>query len=153
MNKGFYWLAAIVVVGLIFAGLSLNKETPATTDSVGETESTQPKEDSPPEAANEATEEPTAPKPATHEVSYNGSSFSSSNLTINAGDTVRFTNSSSSLMWVASDPHPTHTNFASFDSNQGVGQGQTYNFTFAKAGTFGFHNHLNSSHTGTITVK
>jgi plastocyanin len=56
-------------------------------------------------------------------------------------------------MWVASDPHPIHTDYSAFDAKQGIAPGDTYSFTFTKTGNWGFHNHLNPSATGTITVQ
>lgn len=50
----------------------------------------------------------TAPMSAT--VTYNGSSFSPSSVTIARGGTVTFT-STGPTMWVASAPHPTHEGY------------------------------------------
>lgn len=95
--------------------------------------------------------------------------FSPAIVTINVGDTVRFTNNSSSGMWVGSDDHPTHTDYdgtatrdhcqdgqptnGTFDACRATGNGETWDFTFTKAGTFGYHNHVGSSRIGTIIVK
>lgn len=56
-------------------------------------------------------------------------------------------------MWVASDPHPTHTGLSGFDSGRGYGEGENYSFTFNEPGNWGFHNHLNSGDTGKIIVN
>lgn len=87
------------------------------------------------------------------EIVYTDDGFDTSGIgTIQVGDTVRFINNSSGSMWVASDEHPTHTIYPEFDQNSSVGSGGTYDFTFERAGTWGFHNHVRSSHTGSITV-
>jgi hypothetical protein len=52
-------------------------------------------------------------------------------------------------MHVASDPHPTHTNYPAFNSGGSV---SSWTFTFTLAGSWGYHNHQNSGHTGTIVV-
>ena len=72
--------------------------------------------------------------------------------TVKVGTTVTFVNESSRQMWVASDPHPTHVNLPGFDQLTGVEKGGTYEYTFAKVGTWGFHNHLNPSAKGTVIV-
>ena len=87
------------------------------------------------------------------EVVFDGSSFSPSPLNINVNDWVFFKNASDSDLWVASDPHHSHTGYAGFDSKKIIAKGATYKFEFTKAGTFGYHNDLNPSQTGSITVK
>ena len=69
-------------------------------------------------------------------------------------------------MWIGSNVHPTHTDYdgtsrtthcapgysgpAPFDQ---CGTGTTYSFTFTKAGTYQYHNHVASQNTGTVVVK
>ena len=86
-------------------------------------------------------------------VSYTSSGFSPSTLTINAGDTVVFTNDTNIQMWVASNPHPIHTDLSEFDNRRGVSNGETYKFTFETPGEYFYHNHMNFSDGGTIIVK
>lgn len=96
-------------------------------------------------------------------VTYNGSSFSPQEVTIKRGGTVKWVNASSGTMWVASAQHPTHIVYSgtartehcpdasntSFD--QCVGGGD-YSFTFAKAGTWGYHDHLKATAFGRVVV-
>lgn len=92
-------------------------------------------------------------QPAAATVTYTASGFSPRSVTVKSGSTVAFKNESSGELWVASDPHPIHTGLLGFDAKKGIASGQTYSFTFTKAGTFGFHDHLNPSHTGTVVVE
>jgi len=85
-------------------------------------------------------------------VVYSDRGFSPASLTIKVGDTVTFKNESSKIMWAASAPHPTHNAYPEFDAKKGAAKGESYMFTFTKAGTWKYHNHLNSSDTGTIVV-
>ncbi len=103
----------------------------------------------------------TAPMSAT--VTYSGSSFTPSEVTIKKGGTVTFNGPSS--MDVASGMHPTHTNYdgtsrathcapgytgaAPFDE---CTQGSSYSFTFDKVGTWGYHDHNNESAFGKVIV-
>lgn len=89
----------------------------------------------------------------THTVTYTSSGFSPSPLTINAGDSVHFINNTSGTMWVASDPHPTHTEYSAFDAQKGYASNTTYSFTFDEAGTYEYHDHQHASMRGTIIVK
>ncbi len=86
-------------------------------------------------------------------VTYSDTGFSPSMITVKAGTTVTFKNTSSGSMWVASDPHPAHTDLPGFDEKNAVAAGGTYQYTFTEKGTHGFHNHFHSSHTGTAIVE
>lgn len=86
-------------------------------------------------------------------VVYTDSGFSPNKLEISVGSIVIFKNESSDLMWVASAPHPTHTNYPAFDAKKGYEKDIDYSFTFDKAGEFKYHDHLNPSRFGAIIVK
>jgi len=86
-------------------------------------------------------------------INYTQEGFQPSSVSVSGGTKVTFVNQSSGLFWLASDPHPTHTNLPSFDSKKGVVVGESYSFTFESSGDWGFHNHLNPSHTGKVTVN
>jgi hypothetical protein len=99
-------------------------------------------------------------------INYTNAGFSPKLATIPRDTTVNFVNNSDSLMWIASDPHPTHQGYSgttvsqhcpdtannSFDECTAVGRGNSYTFTFLKVGTWGYHNHENHESTGTIVV-
>ncbi len=101
--------------------------------------------------------------PTTVTVNYTASGFSPENITVKAGSKVRFMNQSGKVMWVATDIHPSHsiyagstlrehcpdTSGASFDQ---CATGNDYTFTFAKVGTWKYHNHVNAGDTGVVTV-
>lgn len=103
-----------------------------------------------------ATGEPTVPQDpdiAVFEIVYNGTSFSPSQLTIKNGDVVIFKNESNKSFWPASGPHPEHTNYPEFDPKKAIAAGQDWQFKFTKAGSWPFHDHLNASVFGKITVQ
>jgi len=87
-----------------------------------------------------------------HEVTYDGTNFTPKQLTVKVGDTVVFKNNGSSAFWPASAPHPQHTNYPEFDPKKAIAAGGSWSFVFTKAGTWGYHDHLNASHFGSITV-
>jgi len=98
-------------------------------------------------------------------VTYSDQGFSPAQLTVAVGETVRFVNSSSREMWVGVDDHPTHTKYdgtsrsehcpgtSAFDQCARSGPGTSWDYTFTKAGTFGYHNHAGASDVGTIIVE
>ncbi|MFA5997962.1 MAG: plastocyanin/azurin family copper-binding protein [Candidatus Paceibacterota bacterium] len=99
-------------------------------------------------------------------ITYTDQGFSPASVTIAQGETVTWVNQSSKDMWVASAMHPTHMAYdgtalkehcatsapASFDACRVFSSGASYSFTFDKAGTWKYHNHLDASKFGTVIV-
>ena len=86
-------------------------------------------------------------------VTYVDNKFSPKEIVVSQGQIVRFVNESSGNMWVASAVHPSHTVLPEFDDKKSVGAGENYEFTFTEAGKWKYHNHLNPSKGGTVTVE
>lgn len=94
-------------------------------------------------------------------VTYTDSGFSPGILSVKKGDTVTFKNNASDDMWVASNPHPLHNGYpttggcvsSTFDACHNIAPGSSFSFKFDIAGTWGYHNHLNSSEGGTVVVQ
>ncbi len=86
-------------------------------------------------------------------IDYTDGGFVPSSVTIAAGGNVTWTNVSSGPMWVASAPHPAHTDYPGFDELKRVEKGGKYTFTFTKAGMWKFHNHVKASDYGAVIVK
>ena|SRR5258708_3583264 len=98
-------------------------------------------------------------------VKYTLQGFEPRTLTVKVGTTVGWINPSERPLWVASDPHPTHTDLKGFDSLKVIfrelspfsqevdahGAG-FYSYTFTKVGVWKYHNHVNPSDRGTIIV-
>lgn len=97
--------------------------------------------------------EPPAPNIQVAEVDFNGSAFSPSPVNIKINDWVFFKNKSQTDMWVASNPHPTHTDYPGFDSKQAIAPGGEYKFQFTKAGSWGYHDHLDPTIGGVVQVN
>ena len=91
--------------------------------------------------------------PASVTIAIDDEGFTPATITVKAGATVTFVNNGQALHWPASNPHPIHTGLSGFDARKGLATGETYSFTFLQAGTFGFHDHLNTRITGTIVVQ
>lgn len=140
-------LLIIIIAGAIAGGAFLVTRKPAS-DNLSTEPTTQTQTQN-----TQTTETPSKTDSDETTVTYNGSSFSPASVTVKPGTKVNFVNQSSSPMWVASDPHPVHTDFSAFDASRGYTQGQTYSFTFDQAGQYGYHNHLNSGSTGVVVVE
>lgn len=140
----FALVVILVIVGVV-ASLRRNQDVADNTTLSSPTSATSP---TPPAAspANTAAAEAA-------EVNYDGTTFTPATLTVAKGTTVTFKNSSSGTVQPASDPHPSHTKYPGFDAEKAVAAGQSYSMTFDTAGTWGYHNHLNTRQTGTIVVQ
>lgn len=79
--------------------------------------------------------------------------FSPATVTVTTGATVTFVNNGQAAHWPASGIHPTHQLLPAFDAKQGLGTGDTYSYTFTKAGTWRCHDHLMPQFTCTIVVQ
>lgn len=86
-------------------------------------------------------------------VEYNGQGFNPKSITVKSGATVTWVNKDTDQLWVASNPHPTHTDYPGFDALKGIPTGETYSFTFTKVGKWGYHNHLEPDKTGEVVVE
>ncbi len=82
---------------------------------------------------------------ATKAVKITATAFSPKNVTINAGDVVKWTNSDTKN-------HQVIANNGAFASGT-IGAKKTYSHTFNTAGTFNYHDALHPSLTGKIVVK
>ncbi len=72
---------------------------------------------------------------------------------VKVGTAVTFKNNSDKPHWVASNPHPAHTDLPDFDSKAAFGPGESYTYTFDKAGRWLFHDHTNPAFGGAIVVS
>lgn len=139
------WSVIYAVVGLVIYGLIyyfvLNKK--------GGNINNVPSVD-PTTTSSEATASTTATIQDTVNLTTNG--FSPATLTIKAGTKVTWVNQSGSNATVNSNPHPIHTDYPPLNLGS-FKDGGTLSLTFDKPGTYGYHNHLNPSESGTIIVQ
>lgn len=153
MNKVI--IAVVIVAVIVLGGYFLLRSPQYQAPSSGVTPQPTSQKTSP------TLESPTTQTPVTQEtpsaeqnvVTYNESGFSPSILRVKVGAAVVFKNADSEPLWVASNPHPIHTDYSGFDAKRGYGKGESYSFTFTKSGTWKYHNHLNPSEGGTIIIE
>ncbi len=160
MNTKIVWIVAIIVLLVAGTWYALSAQ-PAAAPTAEELSTTTP-------ALPEATIEEDG-GPAFTVITLTGTGFSPSTVTVARGETVRFVNDSSRGMWVGADEHPTHTEYdgtstrehcangtnttGSFDQCTAVQKGDFWDYTFERSGTFGYHNHVGASNTGTVVVQ
>ncbi len=87
------------------------------------------------------------------EVTFSDQGYAPNSLRVKAGTSVTFKNQSTTSMWPASNPHPVHSEYPEFDAKHPYSHGESYSFTFARTGTWGYHDHLHPNLRGTISVE
>ena len=160
MNTKVAWIAVVVIVALaVLWFMTRMNQIP---EPAGDTNAvTAPAAETPANTAEENNEVTV--------VTLTDTGFTPSSVTINRGDAVRFVNDSSRGMWVGADEHPTHTEYdgtstrehcvdgaavgGTFDQCASTPRGSSWEFTFTKSGTFGYHNHTGASSVGTVIVR
>ena len=90
-------------------------------------------------------------------VTYTDRGFEPLHLSITQGDTVRFTNSSHQMLWVAADgvalyPITGDCGSSALDSCHPLEPGAFWEFTFTESGTWGVTNNLEKSKVGIVEV-
>lgn len=78
--------------------------------------------------------------------------FEPETINVKVGTKIAFVNKDSVYRWPASDLHPTHTIYPQFDPKNPIKPGESWEFTFDKAGKWNYHDHLSPLVTGTIIV-
>lgn len=165
MNTKTVWIVLIAVLLIAIAAYAFSTNRAVAPSDTQETASST--DTSPAPEGDTAGEEDGGP--AFTVITLTDSGFSPATVTVRAGETVRFVNESSRGMWVGSDDHPTHTEYdgtttrehcadgtatnGTFDQCASVPAGSFWDYTFERAGTFGYHNHVGASNTGTVVVQ
>ncbi len=98
-------------------------------------------------------------------IKYTAQGFEPQTVHVAVGTTVEWSNMSGRPMWVASDPHPAHTDLKGFDQlriinfklprlvERAEAHGDAiFKYTFTKPGTWKYHNHVYAQHQGTVIV-
>ena len=90
---------------------------------------------------------------ATTDVKYRNGVFVPKRVEIDQGQKIRFVNESDKRLWPASNIHPTHEIYPSFDAGRPIEPGETWVFTFEKAGFWRYHNHFAPGESGLVVVR
>ncbi len=88
-----------------------------------------------------------------YSVFYQFGIFSPTNLSIHAGDSVKFQNDGKLAIHIVSDLTNNRPQLVGFDSVGDIQPNGAFTYTFAESGIFGYHNSKHINETGTIIVK
>ena len=162
-------IIAIIAIGLMSLTIAISqRENDTTEPEPSSQQQTQEIDDS--EADISQSENTSSPSESESEaaatVRYQNGQFTPQTVTVQQGDTVEFISPDDEDMWVGSDDHPTHTQYAGTTVSQHCQDGDeisrafdqcsvgdTYTFTFEQTGEWDYHNHVNASAGGTIVVE
>lgn len=86
-----------------------------------------------------------------HTINITEAGFDTTETTVTIGQTVRWVNQDQSIHTVTSDSRPIHQKCFGFESTE-LAAGQQFSFTFTKAGTWNFYDHLNPQFKGFVVV-
>lgn len=139
-------IIVIVVILLGLAGLAVyalgaqQNQTPSTSDVRSNTDGSTDAEDR------------AAPTPSERvAITFTDNGFEPNKLTVKRGTIVTITNNSSRDVQFSSNDHPSHLDNSEMNLKV-LSPGESTSYTPQTAGTWGFHDHLNDTKTGTITV-
>ncbi|MDB5168106.1 MAG: hypothetical protein JWO55_364 [Candidatus Saccharibacteria bacterium] len=100
--------------------------------------------------AKEGTE-PTSETPPVATITYTDSGFTPSTLTVKKNSAITVSNKSSKNVMFSSADHPKHQEQPELNMNT-LNPGESGTITITKAGTWGYHDHVDETMTGTIIV-
>ena len=86
------------------------------------------------------------------EVVLTAQGFVPNEFAVSVGTEVVFTTEAGKPFWPASNIHPSHDIYPAFDPERPLAPDESWSFTFAEVGTWGFHDHVRSYYTGIIEV-
>jgi plastocyanin len=132
MKKMFSILVLVLVLGAVVALVGCSAAPPASAPAA-----------TPPASTGGSTSAPAAG--GTTEVSIANFAFAPADLTVKAGDTVKWTNNDSVAHTITSDS-------GAFESGN-LDPGASYSFTFKAPGAFAYHCGVHPSMTAKITVQ
>lgn len=146
-------LVGIVLVVVFVVARDTEDTEQATTQEQNNQQSIQDEEPAPPEAPDDTSVNTLDLIPAvTTTVIMNDDYYEPAYLIMKKGSTIIWKNESSSDKWPASDVHPSHTLYPEFDPKEPIPPGESWSFTFDKAGDWDFHDHIQPRITGNVTI-
>lgn len=133
---------ALIVLGFVAYSMTRPSESSETVESV-------PSAQSGSADASQLTDSELTAEIAT--ITYTDQGFSPSNMTVKAGAKIRVVNNASDAFEFSSDNHPTHLGNSELNMDV-LNAGEAGTFTVTRTGEYGFHDHLNASNDGILTV-
>lgn len=106
-----------------------------------------------PSPTSEVTSTPSATQEQKNVVKVESVGFMPKNITIQAGEKVSWVNNDTASHQVYSAVHPTHLLYPPLNTVGLLKAGESKSLIFKDPGTYKYHDHLNPSLTGQVTVE
>ena len=154
MKKGNVIIIVVIAVLLVGGGAYAltRKDTPAKTPTTDTTQTTPDTTESTDSSTPDTTTPDTTETETATVITYSNNGFSPASVTVKMGSKITIKNSSSHTVQFNSNDHPTHTKNSEYNVGA-IAAGSSAEITVTKTGTWGYHNHLDDSETGTIIVQ
>lgn len=136
-------VAILVLAGIAIYALSTQQDEAPATEQTDTTQTTTPTTDTDTDATSEQTMNET--------ITFTDAGFNPGTLTVKKGTVVTVKNDSDTDVQFSSDDHPTHMMHTELNLAV-LSPGDSDTFTVTKVGTWGFHDHIDESKTGTLIV-
>lgn len=147
-NRSYKWpIIGAVVIILALAGLTafaLSNQQPTVENDEAQTPTMS-------SGADPTTQSDEAVAGETATITFTNNGFEPRELTVKKGTVITVINESSSSVQFSSDEHPAHRDNPEMNMMV-LAPRESDSYTAAKAGAWSFHDHLNESKTGTVTV-
>ncbi len=156
MKKSLIIVLAVILIGGGVLAFALtredNNDTAANTGT-----NTQPSHDDHEhdhDHAHHHEQDESAQQPAAESATiiYTDNGFNPSSYKVKSGSTVVVKNESSQVLEFSSDDHPAHTDNSELNMTA-LSPGESGEFKPERTGRWGFHNHENAAHTGSLVVE
>lgn len=135
-------IAVLAIAGLTVFALSNQRETTQTADMTSRSEA----------AEQTTTTDEAAPTPSERmSITYTDNGFEPADITVKKGTVITVKNESSKNVQFSSPDHPTHRENTEMNLKT-LSPGESDSYTASEPGTWGYHDHLDESMTGTVTV-
>lgn len=136
-------ITTLVVGGLVVYVLQANQSDDASRSSQNQSDTTTGSTD----PASEA-----APTPSDRvAITFTNDGFEPRDINVKKGTIVTITNNASRNVQFSSNDHPAHRENTEMNLKS-LSPGESDSYTATETGTWGFHDHLDESKTGTVTV-
>ena len=159
-DRNYFVMGLIVVLLLALLGWTIfsTQKSQSSSSSVADTANSNPFPtpsfpiaSSSPSSSEDAGTNSTQPTEVTLTIDSTG--INPKTLAINASDTVTWVNNDTVNHQINSAPHPQHTDYLPLNSVGMLQPGDKKSLVFPTPGTYKFHDHLNPSLFGSVTVK
>ena len=149
-NRAGLWIGLIIAV-LAVGGLAYWALTGDTADTMTETNTTSNNPSSQLQIGAKETDSDTPASTQTATIVFTNNGFEPNSITVKKGTVVTIKNESDNDVEFSSDNHPSHLTNREMNTDT-LAAGTSTTYTANTVGTFGFHDHIDDSKTGTVVV-